>query len=74
MDREWATLRHRYRLEKGEDELPKRAKGDLIKVKLAARLREETVMTVSWIAARLKMGTSGYVNNRLYRWRKGVLK
>jgi len=44
-----------------------RAKGDLIKVKLAARLRAETLVTVSWIAQRLQMGTAGYVTNRLYR-------
>ena len=25
------------------------------------------------IAARLGMGTAGYVNNRRYRWRKGTL-
>jgi len=39
-------------------------------VKIAARLRAETLMTVKWIAARLEMGTAGYVNNRLYRWRR----
>ena len=53
-------------------ELAKRAKGDRSKVKIAARLREETVVTVKWIAERLQMGTTGYVNNQLYRWRKGV--
>ena|SRR5436190_2082373 len=55
-------------------ELAKRAKGDRSKVKIAARLREETVVTVKWIAERLQMGTTGYVNNRQYRWRKGVLR
>ena len=53
--------------------LGKRAKGDLGKVQIAGRLREETLVTVAWIAARLGMGTAGYVNNRLYRWRKGML-
>ena len=53
--------------------LAKRAKGDLGKVQIAGRLREETLVTVAWIAARLGMGTAGYVNNRLYRWRKGML-
>jgi hypothetical protein len=57
-----------------EEDLTRRAKGDLEKVKLAARLREETTMTVAWIARRLQMGTPGYVNNRLYRWRKGILR
>jgi len=61
--------RHRWK----EGDLGKRAKGDLIKVKVAGRLRAETVMTVKWIAQRLRMGTAGYVNNRLYRWRKGKL-
>ena len=56
-----------------EADLAKRAKGDLGKVKIAARLRSETMVTVKWIAARLGMGTASYVNNRLYRWRKGTL-
>jgi REP element-mobilizing transposase RayT len=54
-------------------DLGKRAKGDRFKVKIAARLRGETVVTVKWITERLQMGTTGYVNNRLYRWRKGTL-
>jgi REP element-mobilizing transposase RayT len=48
-----------------EKDLSRRPKGDLVKVKLAARLREQTTMTVAWIAERLQMGTAGYVNNRL---------
>ena len=32
------------------------AKTDAIKVKMAARLRAETVMTLDWIAGRLEMG------------------
>jgi len=55
-------------------ELRKRAKGDRQKVQLAARLRAQTTVTVAWIAARLAMGTPGYLNNRLYRWRKGLLE
>ena len=57
-----------------ETDLRKRAKGDLGKVQIASRLREETLVTVKWIAERLSMGTAGYVNNRLYRWRKGTLR
>lgn len=57
-----------------ESELGKRAKGDRGKVAIAGRLRAETVMTVKWIAERLQMGTAGYLNNRLYRWRKGKLR
>ncbi|MEP6663627.1 MAG: transposase [Verrucomicrobiota bacterium] len=56
-----------------ETDLIARPKGDLAKVKLALRLRSETTMTVAWIAGRLRMGTAGYVNNRLYRQRKGLL-
>ena len=56
-----------------EADLAKRAKGDPGKVKIAGRLREETLVTVKWIAQRLGMGTAGYVNNRLYQWRKGTL-
>jgi REP element-mobilizing transposase RayT len=60
-------LRHR-RWQEGD--LGRRAKGDAVKVALAARLRAETVMTVKWIAERLQMGSPGYVNYLLYRWRK----
>jgi len=51
-------------------ELQTRSKGDAQKVALAARLRAETPMTVAWIAARLGMGTRGYLNHLLYRRRK----
>jgi hypothetical protein len=54
-------------------DLTKRARGDPGKVQIAGWLRAETVMTVKWIAARLGMGTAGYVNHRLYRWRRGTL-
>ena len=39
-----------------EEDLGGRPKTDAAKVKMAARLRAETVMTLDWIAARLKMG------------------
>jgi hypothetical protein len=32
------------------------------------------LVTVKWIAERLGMVRAGYVNNRLYRCRKGMLK
>lgn len=57
-----------------EKDLGSRAKGDLGKVAIAARVRAETMVTVAWLAERLQMGTTGYVNNRLYRWRKGLLR
>ena len=56
-----------------ETDLVKRAKGDLGKVKIAVRLREETMVTVKWIAKRLGLGAPSYLNNRLYRWRQGTL-
>ena len=37
----------------------------LSKVKLARRLRQETTMSLQWIAARLQMGTWTYVSNLL---------
>ncbi len=51
-------------------ELRDRAKGDAEKVAVAARLRRETTMTAEWIAERLEMGSRGYLNALLYRWRK----
>jgi hypothetical protein len=55
-----------------EEDLSRRPKGDAVKVALARRLREETVMTVKWIAQRLQMGAPGYVNHLLYRQRKAA--
>jgi len=60
--------RHGWR----EEDLGRRAKGDAVKVALAARLRAETVMTVKWVAERLQMGAPGYVNHLLYHRRKAV--
>lgn len=41
-------------------DLKARAKGDAGKVRIARRLRAETVMTVAWIAERLHMGSRHY--------------
>ena len=49
--------------------LAQRPKGDREKIRIAARLRRDTVMPVHWIAARLQMGSVSYLNNRLYLWR-----
>jgi REP element-mobilizing transposase RayT len=57
-----------------EAALRTRPKGDPAKVALAARLRAETTMTVSWIAERLGMGSRGYLNHLLYRQRKSSRK
>jgi hypothetical protein len=46
--------------------LDERRKGDGAKVLLAARLRQETLVTLDWIARRLQMGSVAYVNNWLY--------
>jgi hypothetical protein len=48
-----------------ESELARRAKGDLGKVEIARVLREQTIMTLAWIAHRLQMGSWTYVSNLL---------
>ena len=48
-----------------ETDLRARRKGDLRKVMLARRLREETTMSLKWIAKRLQMGSRTYVSNLL---------
>jgi putative transposase len=47
-------------------ELARRKKGDGAKVALARRLREETAVSLKWIAEKLHMGTWTHVSNRLY--------
>ena len=54
------------RLEWSEKDLERRAKEDADKVKLAMELRSKTTASVTWIAERLKMGTSTYLNHLLY--------
>ena len=44
------------------------------KVRLAVRLWTEPTVTVAWIVARLAMGTPGYLNNPIRRWRKSPFK
>jgi len=53
-----------------EEQLRERPKGDAIKVKLAQRLRSETVQTVEWLAKRLHLGSRAYANHLLWRARK----
>ena len=53
-----------------EQDLRLRPKSDGIKIDLAAQLRQETTMTLKWIAHRLHMGTWTYLNKRLYEHRK----
>ena len=47
------------------DKLASWRKGHPFKVKLAARLRTETTVTVAWIARRLGMGTRGHLAHLL---------
>ena len=53
------------RLSWSEEELCGRPKGHPGKVVIARRLRQETIMSLSWIAHRLGMGTWTYVSNLL---------
>jgi hypothetical protein len=46
-------------------ELKRAHKGDAIKVEIARQLRTETAMTRQWIAARLGMGSAGYLSSLL---------
>ena len=57
-----------------EADLRRRPKGDPAKVRLAHRLREETLMTMTWVARRLAMGSVAYATNRLYLLRQGRLE
>jgi len=53
-----------------EDELRRRRKGDPENVQIARCVREQTTMTLKWIAERLNMGTWAHVSNRLVQRRK----
>ena len=48
-----------------EEGLSLLAKGHPAKVQLARRLREETTLSLKWIASRLRMGSWSYVSNLL---------
>jgi hypothetical protein len=64
-DRDWDDLLTLL----GEAELVAHAKGHPEKLKLAAPLREETPVTVKWIAQRLHMGTWTHPNHLLHQHR-----
>lgn len=55
---------------RAEEDLASRAKGDPVKVAVAARLRQETTVTLKWISQRLHMGAWTHLNKRLYEQRK----
>ncbi len=52
------------------EDLETRRKGDPFKVRLAAKLRAETTVTLGWIARRLHMGARGHLTHLLYRHAK----
>ena len=52
------------------DDLAQKRKGAPEKVALAARLREETTVTLDWIASRLNMGTRSHLTHLLYWHRR----
>jgi len=58
------------RLDWKSDDLAKKRKGDPEKVALAARLREETTVTLVWLAERLHMGTRSHLTHLLYWHRR----
>ena len=53
-----------------EETLGRRKKGDPEKIEIALRLRKETLVTVAWIAKRLRMGSVANVNTLLYHRRR----
>ena len=53
-----------------EAELERRRKGDPQKMAIAWRLRQETTMTLQWVAQRLRMGAWTHVSNCLVQRRK----
>jgi hypothetical protein len=56
------------RLKWREADLGKRRKSDPGKLRLAARLRRETVLSLKAIAARVGLGSPKSANARLHRW------
>jgi hypothetical protein len=50
-------------------DLERHRKGDPAKLKIAERLRNQTTMTLDWIAQRLPMGSVGHLSHLLYRKR-----
>lgn len=58
------------RLRWKETDLSRRAKSDVGKLALAARLRRETTLTIEEIAKRLQMGSRKSVAPRLHAWTK----
>jgi hypothetical protein len=55
------------RLNWTEAELAQRAKSDPEKIRLARKLRQETTVSLRWVAQRLQMGSWTHAANCLYR-------
>ena len=49
------------------DDLRRHRKSHTSKVRIAARLRQQTTMTLDWIADQLGMGSAGHVSHLLYK-------
>ena len=52
-----------------ESRLELMGKGDLLKVQTAMSLREQTTVSLKWIAQRLRMGTWTHISKKLYQER-----
>jgi hypothetical protein len=51
-----------------EADLAGHRKSDPDKLALAARLRRETTLSIKWIAARVRLGSSKSASAQLHRW------
>jgi len=49
-----------------ESDLEQHRKGAPQKLKIALRLRQQTTMTLAWVAQRLQMGTKTHLSHLLY--------
>ena len=56
------------RLDWPEEGLGAQPKGHRAKMAIARRLRQETTMSLKWMAQRLQMGSWSYVSNLLNGW------
>ena len=66
-----AIIQEEFRAQNlGDDDLEGRNKGDPLKVAIARRLRQETSVTLKWIAHRLRMGTWTHTANCIYASRR----
>lgn len=69
---EQVVARELERVGWSEQQLLERAKGDDKKIRIAELLRQESTMTLGWIAERLRMGTVGHLSHLLYWRRRGA--